>query len=330
MKYLVTGATGFIGGALCKALAGEGHEVRALYRDASRVSSLQAIEGVRTFQGDILHPESLRLPMRGCDGVFHVAAYAKPWARNTDTYFRFNVRGAQHVFHAARAAGVNRVVFTSTAGVINPSQEPGTPTDERTPRTVPYLTDYDRSKSEAETLASDMAKAGLEVVTVCPSRVFGPGELSESNGVTRMIRFFLQGRFRTIPGDGRSIGNYVYIDDVVRGHQLAMERGHNGERYILGGENASFNAFFDLLSDISGLRISMVRLPVPLLWMAAYGMESWAKLTGRPPLLTPPWVRKYLYHWELSIEKARSGLGYRPLPLADGLDRTIEWLRTID
>ncbi|MEY3052168.1 MAG: hypothetical protein RLY31_1953 [Bacteroidota bacterium] len=329
MKYLVTGATGFIGGALCKALADEGHEVRALYRNPSRATPLQTVEGVRLFQGDILHPESLRLPMRGCDGVFHVAAYAKPWARHADTYFRFNVQGAKHVFHAARAAAVRRVVFTSTAGVINPSTIPGQPTDEQTPRSVPYFTDYDRSKSEAENLAADMAKAGMEVVTVCPSRVFGPGELSESNGVTRMIRFFLQGRFRTIPGSGRSIGNYVFIDDVVRGHLLAMEAGRNGERYILGGENVSFNAFFDLLSDVSGCRISMVRLPVPLILLAAHGMEAWARLTGTPPLLTPPWVRKYLYHWELSIEKARTELGYRPLPLAEGLDRTIDWVSKV-
>lgn len=324
MKYLITGATGYIGLQLARHLTSEGHTVHALYRSESKTAALKDLEGIRLFKGDILLPESLENAVKGCDGVFHVAAFAKPWDKDTGTFYRYNVEGAQNVFEAARKFQANRIVFTSTAGVISPSN--GQPSHENTPRTQDYFTDYERSKAQAEEKAAELSKDGMEIITVNPTRVYGPGLLSDSNGVTRMTKLYLEGKFRILPGDGNSVGNYVYIDDVVNGHALAMKNGRAGERYILGGDNVSFNQFFELLADLTGKKIKLFNLPIPVMNFAARVMELRANLTGAPPLLTPPWVKKYLYNWELSSEKAKKELGYEFTPIETGLDKTVNWI----
>lgn len=329
MKYLITGATGYIGVQLAKRLANEGHTIHALYRSESKTADLKNVEGVHFFKGDLLHPESLKAAAAGCDGVFHVAAYAKPWDKDPQTFYRYNVDGALNVFEAARHAGAKRVVFTSTAGVISPSN--GVPSDENTPRWVDYFTDYERSKAEAEEKAAALSReSDLEIIVVNPTRVYGPGLLSDSNGVTRMVKLYLCGKFRTLPGDGNSVGNYVYIDDVVDGHVRAMEKGGAGERYILGGDNISFNDFFEMLAGITGKREKLFKIPIPVVNLVARVMEVRANLTGAPPLLTPPWVKKYLYNWELSSEKARQHLGYEFTRIDEGLKKTVDWIQLND
>ncbi len=324
MKYFITGATGFIGTQLCKHLASEGHTVHALYRAESKTTELNNVQGVMLFKGNIMDLNSLQPAMEGCDGVFHLAAFAKPWHKDSKTFYRLNVQGALNVFQTAKNTSVKRVVFTSTAGVISPSN--GIPSDEKTNRSIAYSTHYDRSKADAEEKAIWFSENGLEVVTVNPSRVYGPGLLSDSNGVTKMIKMYLKGKFRLLPGNGQSIGNYVFIDDVIEGHIKAMQHGQSGERYILGGDNASFIEFFDLLSDITGKDVKMYKIPIWVMNMAAKFMELRASLTGKPPLITPPWVQKYLYNWETSSNKAIQELGYKPTKLEDGLAETVDWI----
>ncbi len=324
MKYLITGATGYIGTQLTKRLVAEGHTVHALYRDEKKAEELKKIPGTVMKKGDLLDKPSLHAAATGCDAVFHVAAFAKPWDKDPKTFYEFNLDGAVNVFEAARQAGVKRVVFTSTAGTISPNQ--GKPSDEATPRSVDYFTDYDRSKAQAEKAAVEMSGQGMDIVTVNPSRVYGPGLLSDSNGVTRMVKMYLKGKFRMLPGDGESIGNYVFIDDVVEGHLAAMRQGRAGERYILGGANASFIGFFETLANLSDKQVRMLKVPLPVMKMAAHFMEIWANLTGKPPMLTPPWARRFNYNWELSIEKAQRELDYEPLRLEQGLAKTINWL----
>ncbi len=325
MKYLITGATGYIGTQLTKRLVAEGNTVHALYRSESKIGELKDLPKVILKKGDLLDKPSLEAAVSGCDAVFHVAAFAKPWDKDPRTFYEYNLDGAVNVFEAAQRAGVRRIVFTSTAGTMNPSF-PGKPSWEDAPRTVDYFTDYDRSKGQAEEAAKRMSGNGLDIVTVNPSRVYGPGLLSDSNGVTRMVRMYLDGKFRLLPGDGNSIGNYVFIDDVVEGHLLAMQKGRAGERYIIGGENASFNAFFEVLAALSGKKQRMVKVPLPIMNIAGHLMEWRAKLTGTPPILTPPWVKRFHYNWELSIEKAKRELGYSPLSLEQGLAKTVRWL----
>lgn len=323
MKYLITGATGFIGTQLARKLAGDGHTVHALYRSDAKAAGLTG-QGIELFKGDLQDRASLDKAARGCAGVFHVAAFAKPWAKNPQTFYRLNVEGALNVFKAARYAGVSKIVFTSTAGVINPSN--GTPSDESTRRELSHFTDYERSKAKAEEAAAKLSREGMNIVTVNPTRVYGPGLLSDSNGVTRMVKLYLEGKFKLLPGNGQSIGNYVFIDDVVDGHVLAMQNGKPGERYILGGDNVSFIEFFNLLSDLTGQDTRLYKVPIPMMKLAAKVMEMRANLTGTPPILTPPWVKKYLYNWELSSEKAQRELGYQPVPIDVGLSKTVDWI----
>jgi farnesol dehydrogenase len=325
MKYLITGATGYIGTQLTKRLVAEGNTVHALYRSESKVGELKDLSNVILKKGDLLDKPSLEAAVAGCDAVFHVAAFAKPWDKDPRTFYEYNFDGAVNVFEAAKRAGVGRIVFTSTAGTMNPSQ-PGKPSWEDAPRTVDFFTDYDRSKGQAEAVAKQMSGNGLDIVTVNPSRVYGPGLLSDSNGVTRMVRMYLDGKFRLLPGDGNSIGNYVFIDDVVEGHLLAMQKGRAGERYIIGGANASFNEFFEVLTALSGKKQRMIKVPLLVMNIAGHLMEWRAKLTGTPPILTPPWVKRFHYNWELSVDKAKRELGYAPLGLEQGLMKTVRWL----
>lgn len=320
----ITGATGFIGQQLTKRLAAKGETVHTLYRNGNKIGDLKNWQNVHLFQGDILHLDGLRKAMSGCQAVFHLAGYARPWHKDPQTFFRINVEGTKNVLKTAKEAGVKRVVFTSTAGVVSPSN--GFPSDENTPRSLPFSTLYEQSKSEAEKLAFSFNDENTEVVVVNPSRVYGPGLLSESNGVTKMIKLYLGGKFRLLPGDGTSIGNYVFIEDVVKGHLLAMQKGRAGERYILGGENASFIDFFEILKQVSNENYRMFKMPITLMLMTASLMEKWANLTGQAPLITPPWVQKYLYNWDLSVVKAERELGYQPTSLEEGIQKTIQWL----
>lgn len=321
----VTGASGFIGERLCEKLASEGIQVRALVRNPRKAEGLRQVN-IQLLEGDLTHPERLKTGMEGCRAVFHLAALAGVWHPDPDAFHKINIQGTLNVLHAAHAAGAGRVVITSTAGVMGATRD-GREVDENTHPAPDLTTEYERTKLEAEIRAKTFAaETGLEVVIVNPSRVYGPGQWTVSNSVTRMIRLYAAGKWRFIPGDGRSIGNYAYIDDVVNGHLLALQKGRSGERYILGGENCSFNAFFDLLAQITGRRHTMVRLPVPVMMTFAKLQQFLADHLKRQPLITPPFVQKYVRHWPLSSRKAETELAYRITPLADGIRQTLNWL----
>ena len=168
----------------------------------------------------------------------------------------------------------------------------------------------------------------MDVVIVKPTRIYGPGELGDSNGVTRMIRDYIKGRWHFIPGHGRSLGNYVYIDDVVDGHILAMQRGRTGERYLLGGSNLSFNEFFSIMREVAGCRHFLIRVPLSIGVSVAGIMMMRTKLTGRMPLITPGLLKRYHHNWAVCSDKARDELGYDPLGFREGLRRTLTWLDT--
>lgn len=324
MKVCITGATGFIGQALIQRLLHEGYAVNALYRNPEKING-KAEAGLSYVKGDILDPGSLDHAVKGCDAVFHLAAFAKLWDKDPDSWYRINVTGTENVLTAAKNAGVKKFILTSTAGKYGPSNN-GTVT-ENTKRTVPYLTPYEETKDISEQRARDMANDQFKVVILNPTRVYGPGLLSESNGVTRMADMFVNGRYNVIPGNGRSIGNYVYIDDVVEGHLLALKNGKSKENYLLAGENASFNDFFKVLSEVSGVQKQMMHVPVFILSIAAASFEGWSKLSGKAPLITRQWLKRFMYDWNVSADKAKRELAYEPVTLESGLFETVKWLK---
>lgn len=326
MKCFVTGANGFIGSRLVEKLSGEGHEVYCLVRSPEKFA---AVRGLNTHPvyGDLDNYAALLKGCEGCDVVYHLAAYAKPWSAEENLPYKINVHGTINLLRASLRNKVKKFIFTSSAAVLGPATEDNT-IDENVVRNTPFFNDYESSKAIAEKYALEFVKKGLPVVIVNPSRVFGPGPINQSNSITKIIKLYQKGLWRVIPGNGTKIGNYVYIDDVVAGHLLAAENGRSGERYILGGENLTFNQFFKILSSTTGKSRLLINIPVWIMIMFAGMMELQARVTGIPPLITPPWIRKYLNHWNLSSEKAISQLGYEVTPFKSGVLKTLTWLNT--
>ena len=325
MKVLVTGATGFIGSRLALRLDSEGWVVHALYRDMGKTSIISHPNLV-WFKGDILDPASLRAAAEGCSGIYHTAAFAQVWHQDTSAIYSLNIEGTMNVIKAGIQAGAKRIVCTSTAGVLGPSG-PGGVVDENSSQPESFFTDYEASKSILEKTLQTIQNSGIKIVIVNPTRVYGPGVLSDSNGVTRMMQKYVAGKWHIIPGNGKSIGNYVHVDDVVTGHLLAMENGRAGERYVLGGENLTYDELFGIMTELAGKKYLMFHLPVPVMEFVADIMLLLAKVSGIPPLIIPGLVRKYYHNWNVSCEKAMHELGYRPVGFKTGAGLTIEWLR---
>lgn len=334
----VTGATGFIGARLVQALTQRGQRVRALSR-RDRLEPLPGGDGgpaapwpselVEVVRGDLLDPDSLLRGMQGCSRVFHLAAYAKNWAADPQTFHRLNVQGMQNVFDAARQQRVARVVWTSSIVTFGPTP-PGMVGDEAVPRSTPaYLTVYEETKAIAEREALRQAADGFPVVIVNPTRVYGPGHLTEGNALARLIDDYDRGRVPVLLNRGVNVGNYVLVDDVVAGHLLAMERGRIGQRYILGGENVTLKEFFRTVDRVSGkthFQLPLGRLtPLLLAWLQQQRAEWW----GVYPAITPGWIRTFVVDWAYSSDKAVRELGYRPTPLEEGIRITYQWLQRV-
>ncbi|HVX51543.1 MAG TPA: NAD-dependent epimerase/dehydratase family protein [Chitinophagaceae bacterium] len=325
MNIFITGATGYIGNALAKTLASEGHIVHTLCRDAGKKKLLEH-SNIKIFDGDILDASAVERAMQGCVQAYHLAAYARVWAKNPATYYTVNVEGTKVILDSARKLRVEKIVFTSTAGVLGPSG--AQPVKEDDARIGDVMNEYEDSKKKAEALCKDYCQRyNMHIVIVNPPRIYGPGIETESNAVTKLAKLYMRGKWRIMPGDGTKTGSYVYIDDVVNGHILAMQKGRSKERYILSGVNAAYNEFFTILSDVTGKQLRLINLPVWAMMLAGRFMMLRTKLTGKPPLLTPKWIKKYLYDWSLSCEKAQTELGYTYMPLREGLEKTICWLK---
>ncbi|HEX2977455.1 MAG TPA: NAD-dependent epimerase/dehydratase family protein [Bacteroidales bacterium] len=328
MKIFITGATGYIGSRLALRLADEGHEINALYRDDRKTESIKH-SNIHLFKGDILDYDSLVKPLEGCEQVYHTAAYAKVWQKDNMQIYRQNIEGAMNVIRAGIKAGVKRIVCTSTAGVLGYSIN-GRCSDENTLHPQKYFLDYECSKRIMEESIKTLSASGTDVLIVSPTRVYGPGLLSDSNGVTRLMQQYLKGKWRIIPGNGKSIGNYVFVDDVVTGHIQAMANGRPGEKYLLGGTDLTYDEFFDELAALTGQKYAMVHIPIPVSEMAARLMLTVAKVTGKAPLITPSLVKKYSYNWSVSSAKAIAELNYNPTDFKTGAGLTIDWLKTMN
>lgn len=321
----VTGGTGFVGGRLVAALLERGRRVRALARPASG-RTVGGNGNLQWVTGDVLDRDSLRRGLEGCTEVFHLAAYAKNWAKDPSTFFRVNVDGARNVFDAAEEAGLRRVVYTSTVVVFGPTR-PGIVGDEAMPRATPrFFTEYEESKVVAEREALEQASRGLPVVIVHPTRLYGPGPLTEGNSVSLMIDQYDRGRFPALLNGGGDVGNYAFVDDVVRGHLLAMEKGRTGERYLLGGENVSLKGLFSLVDELTDRTHFQVSLPRRVALLYAGLEKRKAEWLGVYPKVTPGWVETFLADWAFTSAKAERELGYRVTPLREGLRRTLDWL----
>jgi farnesol dehydrogenase len=325
MKIFITGVTGYIGQKLALQLAADGHIINALVRDEQKGKSLLDHPNIRLFTGDILDPDSLLNAMAGCAQVYHLAALASVWHKDPQSFHTINVKGLQNVLDACLQLGITNVLFTSTAGVVGDSLD-GSPVCELTNPDPKLETLYEQSKVDAEKLLKAYIPKGIRGVIVNPSRVYGPGILTESNGFTRLMKMYINGQWKVKPCNGKSIGNYVYIDDTINGLIAAMEKAKPGERYLLGGVNATYNDFFSLVDELTGVKRKMYNVPLPVMLLLSRVQVMMAQLFGKQPMITPPFVRKYNKHWIVSSQKAEQEIGYTIMPLRDGVSKTLDWL----
>jgi nucleoside-diphosphate-sugar epimerase len=323
VRVLLTGGTGFLGKNVARRLARDGHTLRVLCREASRLDGLP--DGIEVARGDVTDPDSLRRAAEGCGAVVHMAALVKMWVPDRERFDRVNVSGLRNALQAAREAGA-RLLYTSSFIAVGPAGP--VPADES--RVHPgdrFRNDYERTKAAADTVAREAAAAGGDVVILYPGVVYGPGDRTDGNLVVQMLDDHLRGRFPGIIGPGDRLWSYAYVEDVADGHALALARGRSGERYFLGGENVDMNGLFETLREVAGVAPPRRHIPYAAAAALGYSLYLWAELTGRPPLLTHEVVGVFREHWAYSSAKAERELGYRSRPLAEGLRRTVEWLR---
>ena len=323
MKVFLTGATGFVGHHVAKALAGQGAGLRLLTRKTSNLSNLEGIAG-ETHVGDLAEPESLRPALAGCDAVVHVAADYRLWVRDPAAMYRANVEGTRELLRLAREAGVPRFVYTSSVATMR-FRADGEPTDEEEPVGVADMVGhYKRSKFLAEREAIAAAQGGQQVVILNPTSPIGPGD-AKPTPTGRVVVDFLNGRFPAYMDTGL---NLVDVAEVARTHVDALTRGQPGRRYILGGENLTLKQILDMMSSIAGIASPTVRIPFAA--AAAYALlEEWitGRILGREPRATLEEVRMGRKKMFASSARAEQELGFRVAPVQPAMRAAIGWYR---
>jgi len=318
-KVFVTGGTGYLGGRLLRSLIADGYQVRALLR---RPSDLELQAKIETVTGDLSDPGRLTSHMRGCDAVFHTAALVASWVPDESEFHRVNVTGLRNILMACESAGVATLVYTSSFFALGPATLPGA--NERAPLEGRKFHPYQHSKLEARREAVRALAAGFPIVLLYPGIIYGPGKRTRGNLVATLVEDFVRGRTPGLLGDGSQVWSYAYIDDVARGHLLALSGSPKGGEYVLGGENASLRGFFSILSSLTGKRAPRLRIPL-VAGMAAGAIQVLMdRLRGRVPSITPSSVRMMYESWACDSTRAEADIGYRSRPLRDGLIETLQ------
>jgi dihydroflavonol-4-reductase len=320
----VTGASGFVGSAVVRALIRSGYGVRALVRAGSPRVNLDGL-GLDLAEGDVRDAGAVAAAVKGARWVFHVAADYRLWAPDAREIMRTNVDGTRVVMTAARNAGVERIVYTSSVATLALGKD-GRPADETRPLTKhEAIGAYKRSKVAAERHVEGMIASGrLPAVIVNPSTPVGPRDVRPTP-TGRIIIEAASGRMPAFVDTGL---NLVHVDDVAAGHVAALERGRIGERYILGGENLSLADLLARIACLTGRRAPELRLPRALIYPLAFAAECIARVTRREPFVTLDGLRMAKHKMYFTSAKAERELGYASRPVEDGLRDALQWFRS--
>jgi dihydroflavonol-4-reductase len=323
MLAFVTGATGFVGSHVARALLDQGADLRLLVRSNSNLRNVEVIKA-DLITGDLLDPSSLEKGIAGCDVVFHVAADYRLWVRDPEEMYRANVEGTRAILAAARKTRVRRVVYTSSVATMGFTSN-GQSADENSPVSLDKMIGpYKRSKFMAEQVAIEAARAGQDVVIVNPTTPVGEQDIKPTP-TGRIVVDFLKRKFPAYVDTGL---NLVDVKDCAEGHIAALEKGRSIERYILGGENLTLKQILDKLAAITGLPSPRVRVPY-LLALATGVVDEivTGRIRGREPRATIDAVRMGRKKMFVSSAKAERQLGWKGRSVDDALRRAAEWFR---
>jgi dihydroflavonol-4-reductase len=320
---LVTGATGFLGWHIARRLLDRGEKVRLLVRDPSGgATALGELQGAEIARGDLRDADSIGRAVNGCAVVYHVAADYRLWAPKPAEMYRSNVDGTRNVLEAAKKAGVERCVYTSTVGCIGiPENGIG---DESVPVALEAMAGpYKRSKYMAEQVALEFAKDGLPVVIVNPTAPIGDHDFRPTP-TGKIVVDFLRGAMPAFLDTGL---NVVYAGDVAEGHFAACERGRAGERYVLGGENLTLQQIFEKLAAVTGKKAPRMRIPYAVAYAAGVASTGWAAVTGKEPRAPLDGVRMARKKMWVRHDKAARELGYQARPATEALRQAAQWFQ---
>ncbi|MGC2446562.1 MAG: hopanoid-associated sugar epimerase [Candidatus Sulfotelmatobacter sp.] len=323
MLAFVTGATGFLGSHVARALRDQGANLRLLVRSTSNLKNLQGLNA-DTVTGDLRDTASIEKAMSGCDNVFHVAADYRLWVRDPSEMYRSNVEGTRAVLEAARKNAVRRVVYTSSVATIGFTSN-GRPADEDSPVSLEdMIGHYKRSKFMAEQVAIEAGRSGMDVVTVNPTTPIGEQDVKPTPS-GRIVVDFLKKKFPAYVETGL---NLVDVRECALGHVAALEKGKSGERYILGGEDLTLKQILDKLGEITGLPSPTVKLPYAIAFAAGvFGEMVTGRMLHGDPRATIDTVRMGKKKMFASSAKAARELGWKIVPVDDALRRAVEWFR---
>ncbi|MDB5741029.1 MAG: hopanoid-associated sugar epimerase [Alphaproteobacteria bacterium] len=315
---LVTGASGFVGSAVARALITRGLHVRVLMRPTASRLNIARLH-CEQVEGDMRDEDSMTAAMKGARYLFHVAADYRLWARDPGEIERNNLVGAKATMGAALKAGVEKIIYTSSVAALKPG---GDETQRHTTKTV--IGAYKRSKLVAEREVERLiAQENLPCILVAPSTPIGPRDIKPTP-TGRIIVEAATGRMPAFLDTGL---NLVHVDDVANGHLLALDKGKIGENYILGGEDVPLQTMLSDIAFLSGRKAPTIKLPRTPLFPLAYAAEAWARLSGREPFLTADALRMSRYHMFFSSDKAKRELGYSARPYREGLKDAMGWFR---
>jgi dihydroflavonol-4-reductase len=321
---LVTGANGFVGCHVARALLASGAQVRGLIRRDADLRGLEGLDYQRCY-GDLRDAPSLTDAARGCDEIYHVAADYRLWVIDPVPMYAANLDGTRNIIAAARSAGVRRLIYTSTVGALGLDPD-GIGREDSPAALDAMIGPYKRSKFLAEQEALRAARDGVPIVIVNPSTPIGPLDFKPTP-TGRIIADFLNRRLPAYLATGL---NLVCVENVARGHLLAAEHGRVGEKYILGGDNLTLAALLQRLARLSGLPAPRIRIPYAVAYGFALGAEAIARtLTRRPPRASLTEVRMARKKMFFDSTKARRELGYDPGGLDEGLARAIAFFRAV-
>jgi NAD+-dependent farnesol dehydrogenase len=319
---LLTGATGYLGSQIAEELVRRGEPFRILVRDASRLGFDPAKTKCQVFAGDLCDAQATVRALAGVKHVIHTAALVKMWVRDPRDFWRVNVEALKNLLNAAAAAGVERIVYTSSFIALGPSSSRKAGEDLR--HDGKYSNEYEQTKAEALAWLREEGFRRYPVVALMPGVIYGPGPATEANLVGGMIAQFLAGNFPGILGSGKQRWSFAFNREVVLAHLAALEIGKVGEAYVLGGDNRSLDDFFKVLAAVTGAHREVRHLPI-IAGKIVGGVEVMrARWSGGQPKLTPGVVEVFKHDWVYSSAKAVRELGYHVITLEKGLSETLE------